>query len=61
MPYPAYISPVVDLISEAHQATVSEFNCPFGMKQNHRRARNGDFLRLVIANCHRHFNYAVTP
>lgn len=21
----------------------------------------GDFLRLVIANCHRHFNHAVTP
>ncbi len=59
--YPAYINPVVDLISEAHQATVSEFNCPFGMKQNHRRARNGDFFRLVITNCHRHFNHAVTP
>ncbi len=31
-----YISPVVDLTGEAHQATISDFNCPFGMKQNHR-------------------------
>lgn len=32
MPYPAYISPVVGLMSEAHQATASKINGPFSME-----------------------------